>query len=81
MVDIIEIAVLGAILAVVVFIGTLLGTLLGAIAGWIIGITPLGGMVLHVLDACGVGGISMVEFGAALGFIGGFFGSRVSTNN
>jgi len=65
--------VLAGILAIFVF--AILGALMGAIAGWLVGITPfLGDAVRHGFTAIfGVYNPNLVEIGAMLGFVGGFF--------
>lgn len=62
-------AILGGIIIAVSFIAAILGVLIGVFAGWVVGLTPLGPMVLSVLDAAGIS-VSMVELGAFMGFIG-----------
>lgn len=59
----------------------LIGPLLGAFAGWVVGLF-WGDEILKVLHAFGMKeGVSMWHLGAALGFIGGFFRSTLTTTN
>lgn len=71
-------AILGSLVILVVFVSAILGTVVGLIVGWIIGITPLGDIVLATLHAAGMNGITMVNFGATMGFIAGFFSGGVN---
>ncbi|MFH1393684.1 MAG: hypothetical protein ABII71_05255 [Candidatus Micrarchaeota archaeon] len=65
--------VLVGILAIFVF--AILGAVMGAIAGWLVDLTPfLGEAVKHGFSSVfGVYNPNLVEIGAMLGFIGGFF--------
>jgi hypothetical protein len=58
-----------------IFIFTILGAFLGALAGWIVGLV-LGDAILHVLDAFGAHNITMWQFGALMGFVGGFLRTK-----
>lgn len=67
------VGVLGCLItALVILLAALLGTALGALAGWIVGWTTFGGWILRVLSTLGMKGFTMAEFGALLGFAGGF---------
>lgn len=76
------VAAIGAVLAtvLVLFIILVLGALGGAVAGWVVGLF-FGQSILGVLSAAGVSGITMWEFGATVGFIGGFFRSVQQKGN
>lgn len=60
-----------------VFFFVVAGTLLGAVAGWIVGLF-FGDTILGILAQLGVTGISMWQFGAFMGFVGGFLKTKVS---
>ncbi len=64
-----------ALAVMAVFGAVILSTLVGAVCGWAVGLTPLGGMVLHALAGLGVDGVSLPELGALFGFVSGFFSS------
>lgn len=76
------IAVLGVsvaasvILAAAIFVGSLLGIALGALSGWIAGMFFPTVMIAlaHLL-----GLTAPYQFGAACGFVGGFFKATVSS--
>jgi uncharacterized membrane protein len=69
--------IVGAVgLAIVLLIGNVIAaTLIGALCGWLVGLTPLGGMILAALAGFGYPGISLPDLGALAGFVSGFFGS------
>ena len=76
-------AVTKALGATLLFIGggmllVILGTLVGAVCGWIVGLF-FGNEVLRVASKLGLNGITMWEFGAFLGFVGGFLKTKVSS--
>lgn len=54
-----------------------LSTLMGAIAGWAVGLF-FSDTILGILSQLGVRNISMWQFGAFMGFIGGFLKTKVS---
>lgn len=58
-------------------LGVVLGTLFGAIGGWFVGLF-FGEIILGVLAKIGLTGVTMWEFGATLGFVGGFFKTIVT---
>lgn len=66
-----------AIGAIGIFCFVILGTLLGAVAGWAVGLF-FGGTILGILSQLGITGISMWQFGAFMGFVGGFLKTKVS---
>lgn len=63
----------------VVFFIAILGTLFGAITGWLVGLA-FSDSVLGVLSSLHVYNVTMWQFGAFLGFVGGFF-RQVATFN
>lgn len=65
------------IFAVVVLIYAMIGAVFGAFAGWILGFTPIGAWILNFMESVGIK-TNMVEMGATVGFIGGFFGHSAS---
>jgi hypothetical protein len=71
--------VVGGILTVLafLFLAPLLGAAFGAFSGWVVGLifTDTMGKLVTVIP----GGFTPLELGAALGFIGGFFKSTVTT--
>jgi hypothetical protein len=62
----------GSIFVVVIF-GTLVGALAGLVVGWV-----FGGTILGILGQLGVHDVAMWQFGAFLGFVGGFLKTKVS---
>lgn len=60
------------VVAMVVFFSVLLGTLMGIISGWVVGLF-FSETILGILAQLGVTGVAMWQFGAFLGFVGGFF--------
>ena len=60
-----------------IFLFVIFGTLLGAVAGWIVGLV-FSDTILGVLAQLGVKGITMWQFGAFMGFVGGFLKTKVS---
>ena len=55
------------------FAHAVLYTVIGAFSGWVLGLTPLGGMIIEGFGYFGVKIDSLVNLGAALGFISAFF--------
>jgi hypothetical protein len=78
--DIIAGALIGALVVAIGFVSALLGTLVGVVVGWIVGITPLGDIILVTFYAAGIEGITMVNIGATIGFIGGFLTTTVKVD-
>ena len=74
--------IVGALLIVgILFVGAILGALIGAVVGFVVSVTPwLGAAVIAGFATLGITGVNLVQVGAALGFIGGFFKS-VQYNN
>ena len=66
------IAALAGIALLVIF-----GTLFGAIAGWIVGLF-FGDDILGILSQFGIHNVTMWQFGAFMGFIGGFLRTNVT---
>ena len=60
-----------------IFFFVILGTLLGAVAGWIVGLV-FGETILAILAQIGIHGITMFQFGAFMGFVGGFLKTKVT---
>ncbi|MFA5410098.1 MAG: hypothetical protein WC343_15090 [Bacilli bacterium] len=71
----------GVLAVLLIFVAVILSTLVGAVCGWVVGLTPLGGMVLHALAGFGVTGIPLTDLGALVGFVSGFFSSRVGSKD
>lgn len=70
----------GTLVLVMLFVFPLLHTAMGAFVGWVISLTPLGGWIINGFSYFGVKIDNLVNLGAMLGFISGFFKS-VTTNN
>jgi len=62
------------LLPFILFFATIIGTVAGAIGGWAVGLF-YGDTILFILNQLGVHGVTMGQFGAFLGFVGGFFKS------
>lgn len=60
-----------------IFLFVVFGTLMGAIAGCIVGLF-FGDTILGILGQIGVHDVSMWQFGAFMGFIGGFLKTKVT---
>jgi len=60
-----------------IFFFVILGTLFGALAGWTVGLV-FGDTILGILGQIGIRNISMWQFGAFMGFIGGFMKTKVT---
>jgi hypothetical protein len=60
-----------------IFAFVVFGTALGAIAGWIVGLF-FGETILGILSQFGVRNITMWQFGAFMGFVGGFLKTKVT---
>ena len=58
------------------FFFVILGTFMGAFAGWIVGLV-FSDSILGILDKFGVHGVTMWQFGAFMGFVGGFLKTKV----
>ena len=70
--------VFGAALLVIggIFLLVIFSTLIGAVAGWTVGLI-FGEAILGILDQIGIRNISMWQFGAFMGFVGGFLKTKV----
>ena len=66
---------IGGIFLLVVF-----GTLIGAISGWVVGLF-FSETILGILSQFGVSNVAMWEFGAFLGFVGGFLKTKVAASD
>lgn len=60
-----------------IFVFVIFGTLLGALSGWIVGLI-FADTILGILGQLGVKNIAMWQFGAFMGFVGGFLKTKVS---
>lgn len=60
-----------------VFLMVIFGTLMGAVAGWIVGLF-FGETILSILGQLGVRNVTMWQFGAFMGFVGGFLKTKVT---
>lgn len=70
----------GAILFVAaIFFAVILGTAFGALAGWVVGIF-FSETILGILGQLGIHNITMWQFGAFMGFIGGYMKTKVSSS-
>jgi len=72
-------AAFGGILLVIggLFLLIVASTLMGTLAGWVVGLF-FSDAILGVLAQIGVHGITMVQFGTFMGFIGGFLKTKVT---
>lgn len=68
---------IGFLTIVGLFFFVIFNTLVGAIAGWIVGLF-FGDTILGILAQLGVKGVTMWQFGAFLGFIGGFLKTKTT---
>jgi hypothetical protein len=64
-----------AIAAIMIFVPC--ATFFGAVAGWIVGLF-FGDTILGVVSQFGLRGITMWQFGAFMGFVGGFLKTKVT---
>jgi hypothetical protein len=55
------------------FAYALIYTACGAFIGWVVGLTPLGGAVIHIWNTMTHMDVGCWELGAFLGFVSGFF--------
>ena len=60
-----------------IFFFIILGTLFGALAGWTVGLV-FGETILGILSQLGVKNVTMWQFGAFMGFVGGFLKTKVT---
>lgn len=60
-----------------VFFFVILGTLMGALSGWVVGLF-FSDTILGILAQFGIHNITMTQFGAFMGFIGGFLKTKVT---
>lgn len=60
-----------------VFFFVILGTFLGGVAGWIVGLA-FADTILGILAQIGVHNVTMFQFGAFMGFVGGFLKTKVT---
>lgn len=59
------------------FLFIVFGTLAGAISGWVVGLF-FGDTILGIINQLGVKSVAMWQFGAFLGFVGGFLKTKVT---
>lgn len=59
-----------------IFLLVILSTFFGALAGWTVGLV-FGDTILGILSQMGIKNISMWQFGAFMGFVGGFLKTKV----
>ncbi len=62
-------------IVILIPLGTLFGAVCGSIVGWF-----FGDSILYVTDLLGLHNVTMWQYGAFLGFTGGFFRTSVSNN-
>lgn len=60
------------------FLLTIASTAIGSLVGWIVQLTCFGTWIKSCFNSLGVTNISLVDLGAALGFIGPFFKSKLT---
>ena len=60
-----------------IFFFVIFGTLLGGIAGWIVGLV-FSDTILGILAQIGIKNVTMFQFGALMGFVGGFLKTKVT---
>lgn len=60
-----------------IFFFVIIGTLFGALAGWTVGLV-FGDTILGILSQIGIRNVTMWQFGAFMGFIGGFLKTKVT---
>lgn len=60
-----------------IFFFVIFGTLLGGVAGWTVGLI-FGETILGIVGQLGVHNITMFQFGAFMGFVGGFLKTKVT---
>ena len=75
--DLIAAIILSAIGITIFLLLVLLATLTGALTGWIVG-WLFSETILGFLATLGIKGIAMWQFGAVLGFVGGFFKTNIA---
>jgi len=70
---------LGAIVVGIggIFFLVILSTLFGALAGWVVGLV-FADTILGILAQIGIKNIAMWQFGAFMGFVGGFMKTKVT---
>lgn len=59
------------------FFFVIFGTFVGAICGWAVGLV-FGDTILNILGQIGIHGVTMFQFGAFMGFVGGFLKTKVT---
>ncbi len=68
-------AIMLAMMGIAFFV--IFGTLLGGVAGWIVGMF-FGETILGIASQIGIKNVTMFQFGAFLGFVGGFLKTKVT---
>jgi len=67
------------IAAIALFIGLVLGAFLGALSGWFLSLTPLGNWIIEGFKVFGLDATGkLVDIGAMLGFVSGYFKHTIS---
>ena len=70
----------GAVLTIGgIFLFVIFGTLMGAIAGWVVGLF-FGDTILGILQQLDITDISMWQYGAFMGFVGGFLKTKTTVS-
>jgi len=60
-----------------VFLFVIAATCLGALSGWIVGLV-FSDVILGILSRIGIKNVTMWQFGAFMGFVGGFLKTKVT---
>ena len=60
-----------------IFVFAMISPLFGGIAGWVVGLF-FGDTILGILGQLGVHNVTMFQFGAFMGFVGGFLKTKVT---
>ncbi len=79
--DKLTIGVLGSFMIVlIIMFSACVGALFGAFTGWIVNLTPIGTWITKALESFHINGLSLVDFGALLGFVSSFFRRNTNTS-
>ena len=60
-----------------IFFFVIINTFMGGLAGWVVGLV-FGETILSILAQLGIHGVTMFQFGAFMGFVGGFLKTKVT---
>lgn len=75
------VGILGSFIVVfIIMIAACIGSLFGAFTGWVVNLTPIGTWITKAFESFGVRGLSLVDFGALLGFVASFFRTNINTS-